>query len=317
MMQATKLYSSKALHIAVSDPKRAVRRILREVRKLFDPANIGRVRRNVGLPLRNAVLRNKPITAKVAGCTLHLVPEGAITAGLWSGGDYETGELALISRLLHRDSVFLDVGANVGIFSLVASKAAPLGKIFAFEPARKTFDRLSRNIWLNHARNVLPVRSALGGSSGQATLNLNVSGKDGLNTLGNPSHPDSEPAGTELVPITTVDEFLATNSVRHIDVMKIDAEGAELSIFQGAKNLLQRSDAPLILYEALPTSTLGFDYHPVELFWLLDQWGFSFFTLDSKTGKLAVPPASRAYGSMIVAVKPSHPAYSAVEELAR
>jgi FkbM family methyltransferase len=244
-----------------------------------------------------------------------LVPAGEAAAAIWSGVEYEPAELEFLRRVFHSDSVFLDVGANAGIFSLVASRACPEGRIFAIEPTRKTFDLLRQNIDLNGAGNVTPVRVALGNYTGEATLNVNVRGKDGLNTLGKPSHPGCEPAGTEVVPITTLDELLKSNGVNRVDVMKVDAEGAELFIFEGAKNLLQRPDAPVILYEAFTFLTRGFDYHPVEILWLLEQWGFSFFTLDSETGKLAVPRASRAYDSMIVAVKSSHPSYAAIKDL--
>jgi FkbM family methyltransferase len=307
----------EGLRTAATLPRRAARKVLREIRAALEPSNIQRLQRKFGLPLRNAVLRHKPVSAHLAGHTIKFVPEGAIAAGIWSGVDFEPSELALVSRLLTPDSVFLDIGANVGVYSLLASKVAPLARIFAFEPARKIFDLLHRNLQLNDARNVTPLHLALGNFTGDATLNLNVSGKDAFNTIGNPSHPDAEPAGQETVPITTLDAFLLSASIERVDLMKVDAEGAELSIFQGAAGILQRPDAPVILYEASSFVTRGFDYHPVEIFWLLDLYGFSCFTLDSQTGKLAVPRASRAYDSMILAVKPAHPAYKMIQELAR
>jgi FkbM family methyltransferase len=298
-------------------PMRATRKALREIRAALEPSNIQRLQRKFVLPVRNVLLRHKPIAVLAAGHTLQIVPEGAIAAGIWSRADYEPAKLALITRLLGANSVFLDIGANVGIFSLLASKVSPSANILAFEPTATTFELLSRNIQLNDARNVTPLHLALGNFSGHATLHLNVSGKDGLNTLGKLSRPDTEAAGDETVPITTVDDYLRSASLGRIDLMNVDAEGAELSIFEGASSLLQRPDAPMILYEAFSFLTRGFDYHPVEIFWLLERLGFSFFTLNSDSGKLVVPEASRAYDSIILAVKPSHPAYSKVEDLAR
>jgi len=298
-------------------PRRAVRKAIREIRKALEPANIQRLRRKYVLPVRNVISRNKPVPARIAGYAIKLVPEGAIASGIWSGSQFEPAELALMARLLTPDSVFLDIGANAGIFSLLASAVCPSARIFAFEPAKKTFDLLSRNLRLNHAANVTALHLALGNFSGQATLHLNALGKDGLNTLGKLSHPDTEAAGDETVPITTLDEYLRSASIGRIDLVKVDAEGAELSIFEGASSMLQRLDAPIILYEAFSFLTRGFDYHPVEIFWLLQCKGFSFFTLNSDSGKIAVPQASRAYDSMILAVKPSHPAYPMIEELAR
>ncbi|SRR6266436_1282734 len=309
--------SAEILRWAASLPKRGARKILREVRAALEPSNIQRLQRKIALPVRNAVLRHRPISTPLAGHTIKLAPEGAIAAGIWSGANFEPGELALVSSLLAPDSVFLDVGANVGVYSLLASKVAPSARIFAFEPARKTFGLLSRNLQLNNASNVTPIHLALGNSSGEASLNLNVPGKDGLNTIGVLSHPDTEAAGQETVSITTLDDYLRSASIDRVDLMKVDAEGAELSIFEGASGLLERPDAPAILYEAFSFITRGFAYHPVEIFWLLDRYGFSCFTLNSESGKLGVPPASHAYDSMILAVKPSHPAYKTIEELAR
>ena len=277
------------------------------------------------------------------GYTVHPFDErfGVRTSGLVAGRHLKSGHrhdrhytayfgvapsvfVALMRRWRRRnpkarveETVFLDIGANVGIFSLLASKVSPSANILAFEPTATTFELLSRNIQLNDARNVTPLHLALGNFSGHATLHLNVSGKDGLNTLGKLSRPDTEAAGDETVPITTLDDYLRSASLGRIDLMNVDAEGAELSIFEGASSLLQRPDAPMILYEAFSFLTRGFDYHPVEIFWLLERLGFSFFTLNSDSGKLAVPEASRAYDSIILAVKPSHPAYSKVEDLAR
>lgn len=309
--------STETLRWAFSLPKRGARKMLRDFRAVVEPSNIQRLERKFILPVRNAVLRNKPISARLASHSIKLVPEGAIAAGIWSGASFEPAELALLSRFLRPDSVFFDVGANVGVYSLVASKVSPSAKIFAFEPAQKTFSLLGRNLQLNEARNVTPLHLALGNFSGNATLNLNVPGKDGLNTMGALSHPDTEAAGQETVPITTLDAYILSASIDRVDLMKVDAEGAELAIFEGGSGLLQRPDAPVILYEAFSFITRGFGYHPVEIYWLLDRYGFACFTLNPETGKLAVPPASRAYDSMILAVKPSHAAYETTEELAR
>lgn len=317
MKLAGNVTAREALQIAIADPKRAARRVRFEIQKIVQPFAIANLRRKYGLRIRNTVLFDRPLDVSAAGLTVKIVPKGAIANGLCSGGEFEPAELKFVSRILTSDSVFLDVGANVGIFSLLASKIAISGKIIAFEPATETFELLCRNVELNEARNAVAYRVALSNSAGEAKLNLNAPGKDGLNTLGRPSHPSCEPVGTETVPTTTIDEFLRAQSLTHVDAMKVDVEGAELFVLQGAENLLRQPNAPLILYESFLFLTKGFDYHPVEIFWFLDRCGFECFTLDSETGKLAQPGASRAYDSMIVAVKPSHTKYSMIKELAR
>jgi len=86
----------------------------------------------------------------------------------------------------------------------------------------------------------------------------------------------------------------------------VDTEGAELLIFQGGRGLLTRENAPLILYEGYSWNTKGFGYHPVEIMWLLQDYGYSLFVLDSQTGKIAPRQPAHGYDAMVVAAKSRH-----------
>jgi FkbM family methyltransferase len=293
---------------------RAVRSIGFRTRNLLGRARL--IRRNVIFPLRNMLLRHRPITVCANGLSYVLAPKGSIPLEMWSGRYFEKQELEFIVGRLQPGMTFVDVGANVGLFSIPAAKKVKHGNVYAFEPATWTFERLAKNAHLNNVRNLVSLRSAVGDYTGEAILQINAPGKDGLNTIGKPTHEDSEVVNTERVPITTLDEFLIQNSISHVDVMKIDVEGAELFVFRGAAKLLGRPDAPLILYES-GCLTKGFSYHPVETMWLLERHGYSFFVIDSRTGQISIPPSGRAYDAMVIAVKPTHPAYAAVKELAR
>jgi FkbM family methyltransferase len=202
------------------------------------------------------------------------------------------------------------------LFTLPAAKKVGEGKVFSFEPCAWTHERLLRNTRLNELRNVVAIQAALGERAGEVKLRVNVRLKDGLNTVGRACHEDAEVTAEEVVAMTTVDAFVETSKVGRVDVMKVDVEGGELLVFRGAEKLLSREDAPLILYESGFLSR-GFDYHPVEQMWLLSKHGYTFFVMDSRTGALAAPENGHAYNSMVIAVKPSHPAFSLVREHAR
>jgi len=280
---------------------------------------VGRVRlvkRNVIFPIRNALLRHKPLRVQADGLSYFLSPEGAIPLEMWSRRYFERHELDFIVGALQPGMTFIDIGANVGLFSIPAAKKVKHGKVYAFEPSAWTVEILAKNAGLNSASNLETVRSAVGDYTGEATLQINVAGKDGLNTIGKPVHEDSEIAGTEKVPITTLDGFLRRRSISRVDVMKVDVEGAELMVFRGASDLLSKPTAPLILYEGGFLSK-GFGYHPVETMWMLQGLGYSFFVIDSKTGQISIPAADRAYDAMVIAVKTSHPLYPAVKGMAR
>lgn len=306
----------EALAFASRFVRRAAGSVAFRTRNALRFPTLKMIRRNVLFPIRNTLLSSKPLAVKAGGESFILAPEGSVPLEMWAGRYFEKYELEFILGLLQPGMTFFDIGANVGVFSIPAAKKLQNGRVFAFEPSRWTYQLLIKNTQLNELVNVCAVHSALGDSKGEAVLQVNVAGKDGLNTIGKPIHEDSEVVETETVPVTTLDDFLRQNSISHIDVMKIDTEGAELLIFRGAVELLAKPNAPLILYEGGFLSK-GFGYHPVESMWLLQKHGYAFFVIDSNTGRISVPANGRAYDAMVVAVKPAHPAYAAVKELAR
>jgi hypothetical protein len=91
--------------------------------------------------------------------------------------------------------------------------------------------------------------------------------------------------------------------------MKVDIEGAELMMLRGARELLERADAPIILYEGFGFLTCGFGYHPVEILWFLESCGYSLFELNSETGEISELKADYKYDSMVIAIKPGRAAF--------
>lgn len=208
----------------------------------------------------------------------------------------------------------MDIGSNVGVYAIAAASKFPSMRAHAFEPCLWTFEVLQENIGLNSLSNVATYRTALGDYTGEAVLNINATWKDGLNTLGRPSHPGCQVVGRETVPITTLDNWIADNGISRVDVMKVDIEGMELLAFKGAKELLQCEDALLILYEGYSFLTSGFDYDPLQTMELLLDCGYSLFVLDTQSGKVAPCQPVHGISSIFVAVKRWHPSFSALLE---
>lgn len=260
--------------------------------------------------LRNRLLSNRPIRVNIADISFLLIPKGTEAANIWSGLRFEKHEIAFILQVMRPSTTFLDIGANVGIYAVAVAKKDPNVKVYAFEPCEWTFQILEENIRLNALDNVSAIRIALGDYVGEATLWVNAPGKDGLNTIGRPSHPDCSIVARESVPITTLDDFIRSHSVPRVDVIKVDVEGAELMVLRGGRNLLKQKDAPLILYESYSWCTKGFNYHPVEIMWLLQDYGYSLFVLDGKSGLLRHRKPEHGYDAMIVAIKPEHPLFA-------
>ncbi|HXP79478.1 MAG TPA: FkbM family methyltransferase [Verrucomicrobiae bacterium] len=261
------------------------------------------------MPVRNAMLLNRPVAVSFDGIPVLLEPRGSVAGNLWAGLASKKREVSFVLSVLEPGMIFFDVGANAGVFAIGAAKKIGGNGVFAFEPCSSTFELLKRNLLLNHLADVNVVQMALGDSVGVGMLQVNAPGKDGLNTLGQATHPGSKVVGQESVRITTVDVFMKDHKIPRVDVMKVDIEGAELMMFRGARELLDRADAPIILYEGFGFLTRGFGYHPVEILWFLESCGYSLFALNSETGEISELKADYKYDSMVIAVKPGHAAF--------
>ncbi len=142
--------------------------------------------------------------------------------------------------------VVVDVGANIGCFSLrAARKVGPEGKVFAFEPMADNFAMLKENIRLNGllTDNIIPVEEALGDYEGEAELR--VYEVDGSSSL--LPRPNRRLRRTDRIRVSTLD----AKRLQRLDFLKLDAEGFELSILKGASETLKRCH-PQIAGEAHP-----------------------------------------------------------------
>jgi FkbM family methyltransferase len=285
---------------------RAGRKVLRMLQKLQNPAEYKLWIIRFFMPVRNLLLLNRPLTVSFNGISVSLAPQGAVAGYIWSGLGCEKHEVSFILSVLEPGMIFFDVGTNSGLFAIGAAKKIGVKGVYAFEPCSSTCQLLKRNLLLNGVADVNVVQMALGDAVGEGVLQVNARGKDGLNTLGQATHSDSEVVGQEQVRITTVDVLVKERNIPRVDVMKVDIEGAELMMFRGARELLERADAPLILYEGFGSLTRGFSYHPVEILWFLESCGYSLYMLNSETGEISRLNADYKYDSMVIAAKPGH-----------
>jgi len=259
---------------------------------------------------RNLFLRSKPLRLQVADVCWLMMPKGAVAFKFWTGGYFERNELSFVLRYLRKGMTFVDVGSKVGLFTLAAAKRLEQlggGMVYAFEPSEWSFGVLRENVRLNNLSNVSLHCTALGNYTGESGA-LDKCALEGWlkYALGKPSHPDSQVIGHVTVPITTIDAFVKAENIPKVDLMKVDVEGGELLVFKGAEDLLRRPDAPVLLYESGSLSA-GFNYHPVETMWFLQDCGYQFWVLDP-TGKASPRKPEHGYEGMIVAAKLSHSA---------
>ncbi|MFZ5448402.1 MAG: FkbM family methyltransferase [Thermodesulfobacteriota bacterium] len=161
------------------------------------------------------------------------------------GHYHERYEADLVAQLLSDDDIFWDIGANVGYFTLVAAAAlAHRGQIVAFEPGKNAYARLTENLSLNPYGNVKTYAVAVSDREGEAVLHVSGDIADSSASL---FAADGQ-TGHEVCRTVALDHFLISEGLRPPSLIKLDAEGAELAVLQGAKALISRY-APMFLME--------------------------------------------------------------------
>lgn len=187
--------------------------------------------------------------------------------GIWWGGDtYEIRETRYFKSLLKPCSVVFDIGANVGYYSLIA---APLvgsgGRIYAFEPVSQQFGRLKDNALRNGFCQILPYKLALSDKTGEALIHL----EDEFNTGSASLRPAKiQNALDEIVACATLDDFVESQALDRLDVIKIDVEGYESAVLKGGHKTLE-AFRPALLVEVKEILQRSAGFSRQELFdWL-------------------------------------------------
>lgn len=137
---------------------------------------------------------------------------------------------------LKTDSVVLDIGANTGVFSVLAANKCINGSVYSFEPKSSTFASLEKNI--SFCKNSRAFRIALGDQHGKRFLIFRGDSVSNAISDSTMMVSYSKSAPGEEIEITTIDDFVEYNNIKKIDFIKIDTEGYEKNVIKGAKNTL-------------------------------------------------------------------------------
>ena len=205
-------------------------------------------------------------------------------------------EMHAWKRALGPGALFVDVGANVGVYTLWAIEAG--AEVIAVEPNPAARERLSSNLGLNgYSAEIVP--AALAESEGTMRLTTELDNQNHLILSG-----DSNGTGSVEVPVLTLDGLVGD---RTVDGLKVDVEGAELLVLKGAQRLLGEQRIRLIQLEWNESSEilLGEDRSPIVD--LLDSHGYEFLRPD-ETGNLR-PLADLGYGEDVFA-RPREPEFA-------
>jgi len=211
-----------------------------------------------------------------------------ITPSLLMQRKWDEPTTRLLERIIRPGDRFLDVGANIGYFTVFgAALAGGTGHVHAFEPNPRTHDVLTRNVRMNNFGHVCTLhQSALGDRTGTATIHTFVRNQGGstLSTL--PDHLLDEWHERPVdctVPLTTLDTVFADRD-DVFSCIKMDAEGSEAMIWAGAARFFHEhvNDRTIILLEWNPPALAGSGADPRALLATFAQHGFSVWRRDDQ-----------------------------------
>jgi FkbM family methyltransferase len=209
----------------------------------------------------------------------------------------------LLDLTLREGMTFVDVGANIGLYTLHgARRVGPSGAVIALEPTPKLFRLLQKTVRINDRENICNC------------INIAVSSADGVATLegskycgSNPlNQPVNEEAKVEFqVRTARLDDVL--EGVRRVDVVKIDAGGAELAVLEGMNQVLASHREIVLIVEYGVPQLQRIGISPVEWFGRFFAHGLTLFAFDEQTGawrQIAEGQAVNLPSTMVAFVRP-------------
>lgn len=200
-------------------------------------------------------------------CKNHLL----FNQSLLGEGTYETENV-----FVNEGDIVFDIGANMGIFTLFSVLKRSAGKVYAFEPVKSTYNLLEKNLSLNGVQDQTSlINKGLGDL--ETDLEMSIS-RDNIGA--NSMVFDRGTNEIETVSITTLDSFIESNSIKQIDFIKVDIEGAERLFLEGAQRTLAKFrpklsictyhliDDPIILTELILQANPNYkiEYYSKKLF---------------------------------------------------
>ena len=240
------------------------------------------------------------------GTRLRLHLGNDLSRQIYVGGCIDPNEFAFLDRYLQPGMTFIDAGANEGIYTIFAEeRVGGNGTVWAFEPSRREFQRLQSNVDLNASLNGSPRATvrlfpfALADRPGKAELTIAGSEHAGHNTLGAFAYEGVAIEEKQIVDLRRLDDVVAEEPPSRIDVIKLDVEGTEMRVLEGAESVLQRY-RPVLLLEVSQASLDHQDTSREKLLGFLRARDYSLYLFDSSGLPAYAPPDT--YGDNMLAV---------------
>jgi FkbM family methyltransferase len=192
--------------------------------------------------------------------------------------EVERAEQTFYINYLREGMAVFDIGANVGEISLLFSRfVGNSGSVHSFEASSNTFDRLEKVCSLANRKQIILNRAAVAEKVGFSSLHVYDDSHSAWNSLA--ARPlekygiDVKPIQVEKVQTVTIDSYCRENNIPQIDLMKIDVEGAEYQVLQGASRMLEAKSIGCCVFE-FGATTFDMGNTPDQIESLLRKYGY-------------------------------------------
>lgn len=190
---------------------------------------------------------------------------------------FEINELKFIKNLLSNDAVFIDIGSNIGMYSLVVASSSSTIKVHAFDPIKLNNALLTSSIEINGLENIVVNETCVGNYDG--FIGFSVASDSAYSSI-HDSGRKSELKKITL-PIVKLDTYVAKMKLQRIDFIKIDVEGAEMMVIEGANELFSNLSLrpKMMMVELCDKNLRAFNTSVNEIVIFLDDLNYKPYVL--------------------------------------
>ena len=219
--------------------------------------------------------------AIVQGSKMFLDPGDSLDLSI--NGVYGELDTKIIREEIHEGDIVIDVGANIGYYTLIfAQLVGSSGKVFAFEPESKNFEILKKNIEINNYPNIVAEQKIVSDKSGIVKLFIAEHGIVGHRI----NQQKSSQKFIEVESIILDNYIKKLNLDNKINFIKIDVEGSEPKVLEGAKGIMQKSNQLKIFTEFNREAVEEYGIEPKEMIDLFYRNGFKIYLPNYKENKI-------------------------------